>query len=410
MESGSRKIAVIGGGASGLISALFAAEKNSVTLFEKQKKIGRKILVSGNGRCNITNLNISTDKYHTGNIQFIDAVLKKFGLKKTVSFFESIGLPLIEEKNGKLYPASLQSSTVVKIFAYELSRRNVSVELHRKIDSIVKTENGFKLETAGKEIYQFDAVVLAAGSIAYTAAGASMSGYELAASFGHKIIEPFPAILPVNISSKNLHKLEGIKWDCGCRVVLDGKVKASTIGELLFTSYGLSGPAALDISRELNNNLLKGKAPAVEIDFFPYDSVDSLNSKLEIVLSDKGKKTSFSLLSILKERMPDIILDAVKISPEKRNGELSRNEKENLAASLKSFKLTPGKPRDFTDAVVAAGGVSTDEINPETMESKLVKNLYITGELLDVDGDSGGFNLQFAWSSGAIAGRTLSEI
>ncbi len=410
MGSELRKIAVIGGGASGLIAALFASEKNSVTLFEKQKKIGRKILVSGNGRCNITNRKISKEKYHGGDIRFIEEVLNKFGLKETVSFFESIGLPLVEEKNGKLYPASLQSSTVVKIFAYELSRRNVAVELHRKIESIVKTENGFKLETAGKEIYEFDAVVLAAGSNAYTAAGASMSGYELAASLGHKIIDTFPAILPVNISNKNLHKLEGIKWDCGCRVLLDGVVLASSTGEVLFTSYGLSGPAALDISRELNSILLQCKTPAVEIDFFPYDSVDSLNSRLEIVLSDKGKKTSFSLLSVLKERMPDIILDAVKISPEKRNGELSKTERENLASSLKSFKLAPGKPRDFTDAVVAAGGVSTDEINSETMESKLVKNLYITGELLDIDGDSGGFNLQFAWSSGAIAGKALSSI
>jgi len=290
MASGLRKIAVIGGGASGLTAALFASGKNSVTVFEKQKKLGRKILVSGNGRCNITNQNISPDKYHCGNIRFIESVLKKFGLKETISFFESIGLPLVEGKNGKLYPASLQSSTVVKVFGYELSRRNVSVELHRKIESIIQQDEVFKIETAGREKYDFDAVVLSAGSNAFTAAGASLSGYELAASFGHTVIEPFPAILPINIANKNIHKLEGIKWDCECRVVLDGEVKASSIGEVLFTSYGLSGPAALDISRELNRNLLQGKSPVVEIDLFPYDSVDSLNSKLDIVLSDKGKK------------------------------------------------------------------------------------------------------------------------
>ena len=404
-----KKTAVIGGGASGLIAAYFASENCDVTLFEKQKKIGRKILVTGNGRCNITNRNINLSRYHGHNPEFTDRILSAFGLAETEKFFNSIGIPLIEEDDGKLFPASLQASIVPKVFEYELVKRGVDIRIHRKIDKIIPEKNKFRLITAGMEEEIFDSVILACGSSAFPAAGASNSGYELAKSLGHKVYEPFPVILPINIPLKALHTLQGIKWDCGVKVLYKEKCTAESCDELLFTAYGISGPASLKVSRSVNELVLTGKIPDVSIDFFPSMGLHELEQTLDILFTDKSKKLSFALLGILKERMPEVILSISGIDHEKRCGSLSISEIKKILSSLKDFRITPGKTRGFDEAVAAAGGVSVNEIDPSTMESKIVKNLFITGELLDVDGDSGGFNLQFAWSTGAVAGMAQRQ-
>ena len=399
-----KKVAVVGGGASGMTAAYFAAEKCSVTLFEKQKKTGRKILITGNGRCNISNKNISRQRYHGHNPEFVNEIFSGFGLTETENFFRSIGIPFIEEAEGKLFPASLQASIVPKVFHYELVRRGVDIRLHRKIEKIIPVNKGFRLVTAGKEEEFFDSVILSCGSCAFPSSGGTCSGYELAADIGHKIHEPFPVILPVNIPLKSLHTLQGIKWDCGVKVIHKGNTVASSLDELLFTAYGISGPASLKVSRSVNELVLSGNVPEISLDFFPFKNRTELCELMKSLYSDSEKKLSFALLGILKERMPDVILAQSGIDHEKRCGNLSETDKEKILLSLKDFRIKPGKPRGFEEAVAAAGGVSVDEIDPKTMESKLVKNLFITGELLDIDGDSGGFNLQFAWSTGAIAG------
>lgn len=402
-----KKIAVIGGGASGLIASLFASGPgNEVVLFEKQKALGRKILVTGNGRCNISNTSVSEKNYHGKNTQIVSEVLKIFSQQQTMLFFESIGIPFVEGKNGKLYPASLQASSVVKIFEYELSKKNVDVRLHRRIDRIIPEKNGFRLLTAGDENFHFDSVILSAGSCAYSPAGASRIGYDLAKSLGHRVIEPFPSILPVNISPKSLHRLQGIKWDCGLRVISGDKIFGSTEGELLFTAYGLSGPAGLDISRAANQLVISGKKCFIEIDFFPGIKSSSLEKIVSGLWNDKDRTVSFSLAGLIKERMPEVIIELAGVDHNKKIGELTDEEKSKIISALKSLRVYPGEPRQFTEAVAAAGGVDTSEIVHSTMESKLVKNLFITGELLDIDGESGGYNLQFAWSTGAAAGMS----
>ena len=399
-----KKVAVIGGGASGLTAALFASDKCDVTLFEKQKKTGRKILATGNGRCNISNRYIENTRYHGRDINFINDVFSRFSQRETENFFKSIGIPFAEEKEGKLFPASLQSSIVPKVFSYELAKRNVTVKLHRRIDKIITGKTGFKLATAGDEKHEFDSVILACGSCAHPASGASRSGYHLAESLGHKIYEPFPAILPINIPYKPLHRLQGIKHDCRIKAMLNGKTLAEAEDEILFTGYGISGPASLKISRKINELIIEKQSPEISINLFPGMSRDTLLSVLNSLWGDSGKKISFSLLGILKERLPELILETAGIDIERRAGTLTEKEKLIIADTLMDLRLTPGSPRGFEEAAAAAGGVATAEINPLTMESKIVEGLYITGELLDIDGDSGGFNLQFAWSTGAIAG------
>ncbi|TFH42715.1 MAG: NAD(P)/FAD-dependent oxidoreductase, partial [Chrysiogenales bacterium] len=383
--------------------ACFSAGKGrEVVLFEKQKKIGRKVLVTGNGRCNIANRNVSADHYHGNNPRFVNNLFSRFGLGDTIEFFESIGLPLTEEKNGRLYPASLQASSVVKILGYEIERRGVEVRLQRKIDRIEPSGSSFMVMTAGKEEHRFDSVILAAGSCACPPAGGSRDGYDLARAFGHTVREPFPAILPLNVPLKILHRLQGVKWDCGIKAVRNGRTAAESQGELLFTAYGISGPAALDISRAVND---PGEDQCrIVIDVFPTRSERELGDLLDALWEDGSKTLSLSLIGVLKGVMPDVIPRIAGIDPGKRVRDLSPAEKTMLARVMKGLELEPGRPRGFNEAVVAAGGVNVDEIDPATMESRLIAGLHITGELLDMDGISGGYNLQFAWSSGAVAG------
>ncbi len=400
-----KRVAVIGGGASGIMAACFAAaDGNTVVIFEKQKKIGRKVLVSGNGRCNITNRNVTVEKYHGKNPRFVHNVFNRFGFEDTVDFFRSVGLPLIEEKNGKMFPASLQSAAVVRILEYELHRRGVDIRTHRKIEHLRAADGGLKLVTAGHEEEFFDSVILAAGSCAYTPAGGSRDGYDLAMQMKHSVREPFPAILPITIPLKIIHRLQGIKWDCSASVTRNGKVLASSEGELLFTAYGISGPVSLDISRAVNETMTGKGMASIVIDLYPSYTERDLADLLESLWSDNAKPVSFSLIGIMKSPMPEIMLRIAGIEPDKPVGNLTKDEKKKLLRTMKALALEPGKPRGFNEAVIAAGGVDVDEVNPATMGSRIAPNLYLTGELLDIDGDSGGYNLQFAWSTGAVAG------
>ncbi len=402
-----KHVAVVGGGASGHLAAYFAAlNGNRVVLFEKQKKLGRKLLATGNGRCNITNRNIALSNYHGRNPKFVLNVFSRFGLRETEHFFNNIGLPLVEENHGRMFPASFQASSVTGVLLYELKKLNVDIKTHRKVVKIGAVKGMFKIITAGKEEYSCQSVILSAGNCSYPQLGGTKVGIELVEELGHRIVEPFPAILPVNIPLKSVHRLQGVKWKSSIAVLCKGKIISSTEGELLFTGFGLSGTAALDISRSVNENIIKGKSPEIVIDFFPQYSYDELFELFQSIWADSNKKLSFSMTGIINSRIPEVVLGISGIDPDRRINELNIREKKEIVKIFKCFKLTPGKPRPFSEAVVAAGGVDVSEINPATMESRIVKNLFITGELLDIDGDSGGYNLQFAWSTGAIAGMS----
>ncbi len=402
-----KRIAVIGGGASGLMAACHAAgEGRSVVLFEKQKKPGRKILATGNGRCNITNRNLDPRRYHGGNPKIVHSIFSKFGYPETEDFFLSIGLPFSEGKNGRMYPSSFQASSVVNLLLYRLKRAGVAVSLHRMIREIIPGNDGFRLITPGREEHHFDSVILASGGCSYPQLGGNRSGYDMAEKLGHTLADPFPAILPINIPLKSVHRLQGVKWECGVELLEKGKSVVSSTDELLFTGFGLSGIAALDISRQVNMLVLEGKDPEISIDFFPGLNEQELDVLMERLWEDENKKLAFSLSGILKERIPELVLETAGFDPFGKTGSLKGAEKKRIVHLFKNFRLKPGKPRSFNEAVVAAGGVNVDEIDPGTMESRLVKNLFLTGELLDIDGESGGYNLQFAWSTGAIAGMS----
>lgn len=411
MKDDKRKsVAVIGAGASGLMASWHAANTGArVVLFEKQKMIGRKIRATGNGRCNITNRNIDVSFYHGRNPQFVRNVFGRFGLEETVAFFRDAGIPFVELESGRLYPASLQATSVTRIFEYELERLGVEVRLHRKIERIDPLDGTHRLTTAGQEREDFDAVILAAGGCAYPQLGASRSGYELASMLGHTVHDPFPSILPVTITLKALHRLEGIKRDCSVSVLRSGRLVDRSTGELLFTKYGISGPAALEVSRSINESLESGEVPDIVIDFFPDTGAPEIDSLLSELWSDAERPVSLSLRGVLRDRLCETLIRICGIDPAVPVKSLSARQKAEIAGVLKGLRLRPGAPRPFGEAVVAAGGVDVGEVNPVSLESKLVRGLHITGELLDIDGDSGGYNLQFAWSTGALAGAAAAS-
>ncbi len=404
-----KKIAIIGGGASGLIAAHFAASSGGrVTLFERQKAIGRKLLVTGNGRCNISNTRIDTSRYHGHNPDFTHAVFSRFGLDETRGFFASMGIPFVEGELGRLFPASLQASTVTRVFEHELAALGVDIRLHRKIDRILPQGGMMRVVTAGREEDRFDALILAAGSCAYPQVGGSRGGYELAASLGHRVYEPFPAIVPLSLPLKALHRLEGIKRDCALELQSGKRVIARSEGELLFTKYGLSGPASLDLSRAVNERAISGARAQIVIDFFPLLSAGELGALFDSLLSHGERDIALCLSGVLHHRIPEVLLGLAGVDPRAPAARLNAATRKKISSIFKCLRLEFGPPRSFSEAVVAAGGVDVNELSQSTLESKIVKNLYITGELLDIDGDSGGFNLQFAWSTGALAGAAAS--
>lgn len=410
MSETSKKVAVIGAGASGMMAAIHALRCGcSVTVFEKQKKAGRKLAVTGNGQCNISNRNLDVSRYHGQNPMFVRNLFARFGLDETIEFFDSIGIPFVEKKQGKLYPCSLQAQSVADILEYEVGRGGGEISLHRRVDGIRKTGSGIELVTAGDERHVFDSVILAAGGCAYPQIGASTQGFELASSVGHSVVDPYPAILPITIPLRALHRLEGIKWDVSLSAVLDGKIVRRAEGEILFTRYGISGPVSLEISRAVNEPLLKGKYPVIEINLFPDKKESEVSEMFDLLFSDPQKEVAFAMEGVLKKRIPDIFIGIAGIDPHKRCGELSRQDIASVVQCCTSLQLEPGEVRPFSEAVTSAGGVPVNEVVPSTMESKKMSGVYLCGEVLDIDGDSGGFNLQFAWSSGAVAGMSQSR-
>jgi hypothetical protein len=388
-----------------LTAACFASEgKNRVVLFEKQKKPGRKILASGNGKCNISNTGIDASRYHGHHPDFVRNLFGRFGLEETEAFFLSLGVPFCEENLGRLFPESRHSVSVMDQFKFALKKKGVEQRIHRRVDSVTRRHDSFELTTAGREKERFDRIILATGSCAWPALGGSDSGYRLASSLGLTIREPFPSIVPLNIPLKPLHRLQGIRWECGVRVWQDTSLRAGTVGEVQFTGYGISGPATLDVSRHVNEAVVKSLPVHIELDLFPEYSERELKSLVDTLLSDHDKPVATALNGLLRRGMPEFFLGQMGIDQSTPSGKLRGDQVRTLTGMLKSMKLEPGEPRGFHDAVVAAGGVDVAKIDPVTMEAREIPGLHVAGELLDIDGDSGGFNLQFAWSSGALAG------
>ena len=387
-------VVIIGGGASGMTAAITAKDFGlDVAIVEGTDRIGKKILTTGNGRCNITNSLISFpfENFHSANDGFFIKSLNKFSVEDTKAFFLNLGLPIIELEKGKNYPQSLQASSVVDILKMALEEREIPVYNSYKVKSIHKSKGKFKCKK----------LIMACGGKSAPKTGSDGSGYTLAKSLGHSIIEPNPAIVQLKLSHNKLKALSGIKFNGYAEVLCDGKSIRKEFGEILFTDYGISGPPILQISREASLGCFKGK----EVDMMPDKSLKELEDFLEghfAVFS--CREVINSLIGVVNKKMIPILLREAGIDNlHKPCYELTWKEKKALINLMKSWEFKCVGTNGFQAAQVTTGGINTKEVDSETLQSKLVDNLYFCGELLDVDGDCGGFNLQWAWSSGFTA-------
>lgn len=384
------KIAIIGAGASGLFSSILLSSKGfEVTIFEKNTKVGKKLLATGNGRCNITNQNISLSNFYSNsNISLIKNHLQDFSYSYCKEFFNKIGIEFKSVQSGRVYPLSLTSSTVVDILEYEAVKEGTKIELNSEIVDVRYEKNQFILNNTKR----FDKLIIATGSIAMPKLGSSESGYHFAKKFKHKIIAPVPSLVQLVSDNKNLDVVSGVKIEA----TIDNKR-----GDFLFTKYGVSGSLILDISRRISKGLLSQKSMKIVVDTMPDFSYEQLIDLLtKRVNRLKDKELNLWLDGIMNKKLAKfIILNSNIPSHIKYAKFLSQKEISKIVKTIKGLEFNIIDTKGFETCEVCAGGVQLSEINLENMESKYQKNLFFIGEVLDVDGDCGGYNLHWAWSS-----------
>ncbi len=402
-------VVIIGAGASGLVTAIVSARQGKkVLVLEKNSKIGKKLLATGNGKCNITNQRPTLERYYSKNPKFIAQVFDGYNYQMVKQFFKSIGLELIEAKEGKVFPMSLQASSVVELLVAECEQLGVKIISKTEVTDIYKLNNGYKIiHTFGVE--KVNSLVIATGHISAPQLGGVDSGLSFAKKMGHRVIKSFPTLVQLISPMKNLKEMAGVKVESKVTLRLKNGKRVEKRGDVLFTSYGISGLAILDISRFVMEELLSNKKVILEIDLMPKMSREQLFSLMKKSLVKKSSKPlEIWLQGFINKKLISPILKSLKLEDE-TVGWLLSNIKylEKIVDKIKLFNFEINGSRGYKGAEVATGGVDTREINPNTMESKKYKNLYFTGEVVDVDGDRGGFNLHFAWVSGLRAGEAL---
>lgn len=402
------RVAIIGAGASGLVCAIEAARKGlHVTLFEKNGKVGRKILATGNGKCNISNEKISLERYHGASVGFAKEALRRFDTFTCKAFFRSLGLEMREGEEGRLYPMNHQASSVVDMLLHEVRSLHVSIVLESEVSKIEKKGDEFILHV-NAQTYVFDACVIATGSVAMPTLGSSGSGYAFAKSLGHSVIEPYPSLVQFVCDEPHLKEVSGVKMDANVELYIANQKCQSVQGDLLFTAYGLSGSAILDLSRKASHALVHDESVHVVLDLLPMLSREALTSLLQKRLSvAKDKSLSLWLEGMIPKKLAHFIIENTKIAHLKEASALGVKEIKKIVFALKALRLHVKATKGFESAEVCAGGVDVRELEAKNLMSKKIANLYFCGEVLDIDGDCGGFNLHFAWASGYLVGQSL---
>jgi len=391
---------IIGAGAAGLVAAIVQARAgHRVTLLEQNSKIGKKILVSGNGKCNIGNKYLSLNRFHSQNPDFIKKVLAKYDFCYIEKFFASIGLELVEGKEGKMFPMSLQASSVVELLEYEAKRAGVQIVCNCAVTNIEKKSDIFSIETTqGRKIC--DKLIITSGSPAAPQLGGSNSGYAFAAKMGHSLIPRHPSLVQLCSEEEWVKKCAGVKVAGIAKLYANGEYITEKKGDLLFTNYGISGLAILDLSREVSTRLATFDYCELSLDLMPEESKEKLtNLLLGRTHSGSEKSIALWLQGIINKKLIPIILEQSKCKA-KVEQDINRKEINKIVHSIKNLKLSISDTKGFKGAEVSTGGIDTSEVNPENMESKLVPKLFFAGEILDVDGDRGGFNFHWAWVTG----------
>ncbi|MFH1228131.1 MAG: NAD(P)/FAD-dependent oxidoreductase [Planctomycetota bacterium] len=398
---------VIGGGAAGLMAAISAGRRGQrVLIIEKNDAIGRKILVTGNGRCNLTNINITPNKYYGENTKCLHNIFSRFSHKETIALFEELGVRFKTEEFGRVLPVTDRASTVVDALGAEICRLKIKTNLGERVTGLVSAAGVWNVVT-DKNTYRSECVILAAGGKSYPQLGSTGDGFDIARELGHRIIEPRPGLVPLELTGNWFQQLSGVTVNAEISLTVKEKLIIRRSGELLFTHFGISGPLVLDLSRLITDGINKPDN-LVTVNFFPdYNSLklaQFLNTRWR---SQPQKTLANSLFGLMPKKLCTVLLAGLNLQTDTRSGQIPKKQTQLIAEQLARFPLEIKRHRPFAESMVTAGGVSLDEVNTRTMESLKAKGLYLAGEVLDIDGISGGYNLQFAWSTGYMAGLQL---
>lgn len=402
-------VAIIGGGAAGMMAALTAARAGAeVTLYEHNNGVGKKILASGNGRCNIVNTAVSADDYAGNDPQFVTYALKQLHFHYFEKLCLSIGLVLDIKEDGRCYPLSNEAKSVLIALKSAISEAGVRILTETAVTAISKNGDGFTVVSAsGKQRY--DKVLIATGSEAAPQLGATVDGYTFAKAFGHEIIPTYPSLVQLHLHSKHPAKMAGVKTTAEVTLLVDGKAKEKREGDILFTAYGISGLAVLDVSQKASYALLHKQRVSIALNLLPrYDRHELDNVIEKLFASVPAQSIQNALCGLLSAKIVTYLLEDAHIPLSTRVSTLSPKEIKKLSHLIGEWKFEVNDTHGFKHAEVSGGGVSTAQINNKTMESKLVEGLYFAGEVLDIVGKRGGYNFNFAWASGMIAGKEMA--
>lgn len=396
-------VAVIGAGAAGLMASIAAKrEALKVLLLDGKEKIGAKILMSGGTRCNVTNQSVTEKDYQSENLRFVKHVLSAFSSEKAIDFFDQLGVKLILEPGGKYFPETNSARTVLDALLKETRRLGIELQAGQKVTQ-VKFDSGRFTISGPKFSHQAKAIVLCTGGLSYPSSGSDGIGYDIAKSFGHSLVETTPALTPLLTDDADWKSLSGIALDVELTLWVDGKKTVSYQDAFLFTHFGFSGPAALNISRHW---LRDEKIAKLTVNFLPKENQEAFRGNLmEISKANPAKLIKNVLTEFFPERFAEVLLKKSGTSNLLKLNQLSRQARESLLQLLFTFPLRITGVYGYQKAEATAGGINLDEIDSKTLESKLQSGLFFAGEILDVDGRIGGFNFQWAWSSGVAAAR-----
>lgn len=418
-----KQIVIIGGGAAGMVAAILAARNGAhVTVLERMQRVGKKLLATGNGRCNLANRRLDSNHYHGLRPEFVEEVFAQFGLDKTLAFFDALGVSVQEEDEGKLFPSSQQASSVLDVLRYEMAQLGVEEVCAAAVHSIQPQRNGFLCVCGNGQTFEAGRVVVCAGGKSAPNLGSNGGGHKLAHALGHTLVEPFPALVQVRLDAPYLKSISGVGVQGKAQIWVNGKLKGTETGELLFAKYGISGTAILQLSRAISEHTLGGgRNPAVKgddtqgggrnpavlrIDLFSSLTQEALAALIQQrIANDARKPIDFSFVGFIHKRLIPVLLQRADVRDTKRPcGDLSHDEIVQIARAMKEWAIPCSGTQSWMFSQVTAGGVDVREVDPATLESKRAPGVHFAGEVLDIDGDSGGYNLQWAWSSGAVAG------
>lgn len=407
------KVVIIGGGAAGMMAAIAAAENgHSVRVFEKNEKLGKKLFITGKGRCNLTNACDTEELFQNvvHNARFLYSAFYGYSNYDIMAFMEENGCPIKTERGNRVFPVSDHSYDVIQALAARMKKLNVKVSLNEEVSELCVEDGaaaGVVLKKGNHRI-EADAVVVATGGLSYPSTGSTGDGYRFAKTAGHKVTELSPALVPFLVEEPVTRELMGLSLrNIHAKILRESKILYEEFGEMLFTHFGVSGPVLLSASSYVAEQLRKTPL-TLSIDLKPALTKEQLDAR---ILRDfeqvKNKQFCNSLDQLLPSKLIPVIVDRSGIAPDKRVNEITREERHRLVTVMKDFRLTLTGLRGYNEAIITQGGVAVREVNPSTMESKLVKGLYFAGEVLDLDAVTGGFNLQIAWSTGHLAGSSI---